>query len=100
LRGKVKFEPRGVHDIAAARDQILLVTIEGFGERFRSAAATAARESTGLIASLPKSEDMLAIGLLEVVGGARERLFPILAPTVSDLNDPLPRPSIAAVFEG
>jgi hypothetical protein len=77
----------------------LLVAVEGFGERLRSAAATTTRESAGLIASLPKIENVLAISLLEVVRDGLERPFPILAPTVRDLNDPASWAFATAIFE-
>jgi hypothetical protein len=75
---------RDVAESAAARDQVLLVAINRLGERLWSAAATATSERASLIASLPKIENVLAIGLLKVVGDGGERFFPIAAPTVRD----------------
>src|SRR5262249_640130 len=73
------------------------------GERFRNrgwpaASVLAAGERTGLVLRLPPREDVLAVGVLVVVG-IGDAFGPVAAMAISDFDDPSPPALPAPVAE-
>src|SRR5262245_41261120 len=92
--------PAGVGGCRAARDQIVLVVGECFGDRAWPTASRilAASERAGLVLRLPPRENVLAVGILVVIGDT-DNFGPVATMAIGDFNHPSARAFAATIAE-